>query len=236
MLGTNEEHVIYTNKFGNLLRDNANIFLSKRIINTFGSYASAQLRRLQNALAKDEYPQKEKEKHILNTIKNQMNHFAANYSTFSNGSMNLYIDKSEKQNIESEIYIDINLKKYPLRDFANIYSEMNNVVKDYSKLNHRNSKKEEAKLLKHAMHLIRLLITGTEILSEQMINTYRTYDKELLMDIRLGKYTYNEIFEMVDLYENKFIEASHKTTLPNEPDKDTVNNLLMNMYEAYYYL
>lgn len=75
--------------------------------------------------------------------------------------------------MDTEIFIDINLKHYPLRDFKNIYSDMNNIVKDYSKLNHRNSKKDELHLNKHAMHLIRLLVTGTEILEGKGINTYR---------------------------------------------------------------
>ncbi len=44
-------------------------------------------------------------------------------------------------NLHSEIFMNVNLKNYPLRDFKNIYSEMSNIVKDYEKLNHRNRKK-----------------------------------------------------------------------------------------------
>ncbi|APH13486.1 hypothetical protein NPD5_3615 [Clostridium sporogenes] len=60
-------------------------------------------------------------------------------------------------NLYSEVFMNANLKNYPLRDFKNIYSEMSNIVKDYEKLNHRNSKKDELHLNKHALHLIRLL-------------------------------------------------------------------------------
>ncbi len=60
----------------------------------------------------------------------------------------------------------------------NINSDMNNIVKDYSKLNHRNSKKDELHLNKHAMHLIRLLVTGTEILEGKGVNTYREKERE----------------------------------------------------------
>ena len=160
LLGTKDEHIIYMNKYGEALRKNKELFLSKRIINTFGNYATAQLRRLQNALARDQYPQEEKEKHILNTLNSQMNHFSSNYTEFPKGSMNLYIDKSNKQDKETEILMDIHIDKYPLRDFASIYSEMSNIVRDYDKLNHRNRKKDDGKLLKHAMHLIRLAYYG----------------------------------------------------------------------------
>lgn len=234
LLGTKDEHIIYMNKYGEVLRKNRELFLSKRIIYTFGNYATAQLRRLQNALARDEYPQEEKEKHILNTINNQMNHFSSNYTEFQKGSIKLYIDKSDKQEIETEILMDINIDKYPLRDFISIYSEMSNIVRDYDKLNHRNRKKDEGKLLKHAMHLIRLLIMGTEILKTHEINTYREKEHVLLMDIRKGKYSYDELFKLVELYDFNFKEASVKTTLPKEPDEAQVEELLISLYEEYY--
>lgn len=34
---------------------------------------------------------------------------------------------------------------------------MNNIVRDYDKLNHRNSKNDELHLNEHALHLIRLI-------------------------------------------------------------------------------
>jgi len=234
LLGTKDEHILYMNKYGKALRENKELFLSKRIINTFGNYATAQLRRLQNALARDHYPQEEKEKHILATINSQMNHFSSNYTEFPKGSMNLYIDKSNKQDKETEILMDIHIDQYPLRDFASIYSEMNNIVRDYDKLNHRNRKKDDGKLLKHAMHLIRLLIMGTEILKTHQINTYREEEHNLLMDIRKGKYSYDELFKLVEIYDIKFKESSLSTTLPDEPNSKQVEELLISLYEDYY--
>lgn len=234
LLGTKDAHIIYISKYGETLRDNRDLFLSKRVINTFGNYATSQLRRLQNALARDNYPQNEKEKHILNTINSQMNHFSTNYTEFSEGSIKLFIDKSKKQDIETEIMMDIQMSKYPLRDFVSIYSEMSNIVKDYDNLNHRNRKKEDSKLFKHAMHLIRLLIMGAEILNTHTINTYRTEEHDLLMDIRNGKYSYDELFNMVESYEIKFREAALNTTLPEHPDEERVQKLLISLYEEYY--
>lgn len=234
LLGTKDEHIIYMNKYGEALRKNRDLFLSKKVIYTFGNYATAQLRRLQNALARDEYPKEEKEKHILNTLNNQMNHFESNYTEFPKGSIKLYIDKSNKEEQEKEILMDIHIDKYPMRDFASIYSEMSKIIQDYDKLNHRNRKKDEHKLLKHAMHLIRLLIMGTEILKTHDINTYREKEHDLLMDIRKGKYSYDELFKLVELYDFNFREASVNTTLPKEPDKGQVEELLISLYEEYY--
>lgn len=107
---------------------------------------------------------------------------------------------------------------------------MNNIVKDYSKLNHRNSKKDELHLNKHAMHLIRLLVTGSEILEGKGINTYRENERELFLDIRNGKYSYKQIFEMVDDYEKRFKEAAYNTELPLEPNYKRVEELMIEIY------
>lgn len=230
ILGTKPEHLLVITKEGQLLRDNVDLFLSKRVIHSFGNYATAQLRRLQNALARDNYPHAEKEKHILNSILGQMEHLKRTYKSFTGSEIHLYIDESDRDDMDTEIFIDINLKHYPLRDFKNIYSEMSNIVKDYSKLNHRNSKKDELHLNKHAMHLIRLLITGTEVLEGKGINTYREKEREFFLDIRNGKYEYSDIFEMVDEYEQRFKLAAENTSLPDEPDYKRVEELMMEIY------
>ncbi|MBM7836342.1 nucleotidyltransferase domain-containing protein [Clostridium sardiniense] len=227
MLGTKDNQLIICNKYGNLIRDNLDLFLSKKAIHSFGGYATAQLRRLQNALARDSYPQEEKEKHILDSIKNQLNSIEDRYKNLENGNLKLFLDKSDKEDMDQEIFMSINISDYPLRDFKNIYSEMNNIVKDYGKLNHRNSKKDELHLNKHAMHLIRLLIMGKEILEGKGVNTYRGKEKDMLLDIRSGKYTYNEIFEMVDKYDSEFKYAAENTNLPEKPNYKKIEELVM---------
>jgi predicted nucleotidyltransferase len=230
ILGTRPEHLLVITKEGQLLRDNVDLFLSKKAIQSFGNYATAQLRRLQNALARDNYPQAEKEQHILNSISGQMDHLKRTYKSFTDSEISLYIDQSDKEEMDTEIFVDISLKHYPLRDLKNIYSDMNNIVKDYSKLNHRNSKKDELHLNKHAMHLIRLLITGTEILEGKGVNTYREKEREFFLDIRKGKYSYNDVFQMVDEYERRFKSAAENTSLPDEPHYKRVEELMIEIY------
>ena len=234
LLGTQEEHLVVVSESGRLLRENASVFLSKRVIKSYGNYAIAQLRRLQNALARDSYPQSEKEKHILNSIASQMEHLQRTYHAFSQDQLKLYIDKSGKEDCDTEIFMDISLSHYPLRDFKNIYSQMINVVKDYDKLNHRNKKKDDLHLNKHAMHLIRLLINGTEILQGHGIHTYREKEQALLLDIRSGRYGYEEFFEMFTRYEQAFYDAARHTELPDEPDYPGSEELMFKIYGRHY--
>jgi predicted nucleotidyltransferase len=233
MLGCKNEHYLILTQEGRLLRENVNLFLSQKAKYTFGGYATAQLRRLQNALARDVYAQPQKEEHILGSIKRQMATLEGRYAEFGLGKFNMYIDKSEKEGYDTEIFMDIDLEHYPLRDFKNIYSEINNILTDYGKLNYRNRKKTEEGLFKHAMHLIRLLITGAEVLEGKGITTYREKEHNLLMDIRDGIYTYDQIFEIIDEYDKRFQYASDNSPLPKKPEFNKINELVIEVNRSF---
>ena len=237
MLGCKPEHYVIFNPVAQELIDNKKMFLSKKAVNSFGGYANQQLRRLQNALARDSYPQAEKERHIMGSIKSAMNSFEDRYTKLPEGSLILNIDKSDKEAFESEIFADINLRHYPLRDFNAVLSDMQNIVKDYDKLSRRNKKKDDIHLNKHAMHLIRLYLMCLDILEKEEINTYRENDLDLLMSIRNGKYHkedgnfYIEFFDMVTEYENRLNYAADNTSLPEKPDYDRIENFVMSVNE-----
>ena len=92
------------------------------------------------------------------------------------------------------------------------------------------TREKELKARKNVMHLIRLLIMGTEILEGKGINTYRENDKELFLNIRNGEYTFAEVYEMAENLEESFKYASDNTTLPEKPSYKKVEELLMNIY------
>lgn len=235
MLGCKPEHYIYVSPIGQELIDNVDLFLSQKASKSFGGYATHQLRRLQNAVARDAYTQTEKEKHTMETIENMMNHFNEHYTNFGNGSIELYLGDSDKEDLDKEIKVNVSLKDYPLRDYKNIWSEMREVVKSYGKLNHRNRKKDEAHLNKHAMHLVRLFLMCFDILEKGEVITYREEEREELLAIRHGKYmkedgTYQkEFFEMVDEYEKRLSYAEKNTDLPYKPDYDKIEEFVISV-------
>lgn len=235
LLGLNSEHYLYLNDIGKSLIKHTDLFLSKRAIQSFGGYADAQLRRLQNALARDSYPQREKEQHIYNSVKNGMYNFKKRYEKFDAGSMKIYIDKAQNPEFDTEIFIDTKLSHYPLRDYKNIWNEMNNIVKDYDKIGKRNKKKDDNHLNKHAMHLVRLFMMAVDIVDRGEINTYRRDEHELLLSIRRGEYqksdgTFSkEFYEIVSEYESILSEAVKNTKLPDEPDMEKVEKYVMSV-------
>jgi predicted nucleotidyltransferase len=229
ILGTKNEHIFTLTEEGKLLRDNIDLFLSKKCTQSFGGYATAQLKRLENALARDSYPQSEKEKHIMGSIKAMMAHLKEHYSDYTkSGKLEVYLDDSEKEDYDQEIFMNIELNHYPLRDFKDIYSEMNEVTKQYGKLNYRNRKKTDGALLKHGMHLIRLLDMGIEILEGKGVHTYRP-NREFLLDIRNGKYSYEEIFEFANERDKRFKYASDNTELPSKAKYKEIEELVINI-------
>jgi predicted nucleotidyltransferase len=230
LLGTREEHCVKLSEEGRLLRNNAGLFLSKRAAQSFGNYATAQLHRLQNALARGYRDDGEAEEHILHRVQNQMAHIKRNFRDLSGGELELYVDRSEKMDRDTEIFMDIRLKRFPLRDFKTIYSDLSAVVRDYSSLNHRNSKRDEPHLYKHAMHLLRLLATGTDILDGKGIVTYRCDERDLFRSIRRGEMTFEAIFRLVDEFEARFKQAAASSKLPDAPDAAAVEALMLGIY------
>lgn len=237
MLGLKPEHYLYLSPVGRELLNNKDLFLSKKAAQAFGGYATAQLRRLDNKAARL-VGQAQREQHILNSINNVRADFNERYSQYPDDAIRLYIDKSDKEDMESEIFMDVKLTRYPLRDYKSMWSEMHNVVKDYAKIGKRNQHAiEHNKLGKHMMHLIRLYMMCLDILENKKIVTFRSEEHDLLMSIRNGKYLDNnrqpipEFFEMVDEYEKKMQYAKENTDLTEKPDYKKIQEFVMDVNE-----
>lgn len=235
MLGLDKEQYLILSPLGRKLLEERRIFLSKRAAKSFGGYASAQLRRLQNAIARDALPQREREQHILNSVQNALEDFRLRYDRFEKGSIRLYIDQAENPDLETEIFVDANYKHLPLRDYEAMWSVMHQVVTDYDKIGKRNRKKDDNHLNKHAMHLIRLFLMGIDILEKGEICTRRTKEHELLMKIRRGEFqredkTFSpEFYELLADYERRMERAARESILPEQPDMEQVEDFVMEM-------
>lgn len=217
---------------GQQLIDNADMFLSKKAAKSFGGYANSQLWRLEQKIIRGA-EQSDREQHILNSIEGASYSFPEKYFEYPEDSIRLYIDDAVGEGMDTEIFMDINLRHYPLRDYKAMWAEMNNIAKSYSKLGQRNSKAIEAgKLAKHQMHLIRLLRMSLDLLNEGQIITYRRDDHDLLMSIRNGDFLsedgliYAEFYGMVRELEEKLVEAQRTTKLPDKPDYKRIDDFV----------
>ena len=153
MLGCKPEHYFVKTEIGKAMIDNRKMFLSQKAADSFGGYATQQLRRLENALARDRLPQERQEEHMLHAMQSSMKSFQDRYAEFEDGAIRLYVADSEREELDSEIFADISLQKFPAREFSSMLNELGNVLTSYGKWNQRNHKKDDAHLNKHDMHV-----------------------------------------------------------------------------------
>lgn len=237
ILGCKPEHYFYLSPVGKELIDNRHLFLSKKCVHSFGGYANQQLWRLSNKSARL-VSQNEQERHILNSIQNASVTFKEKFTPYRDDAIRLYVDKSDREEYDSEIFMDINLTHYPLRDYKGMWGEMNTIVKDYAKIGKRNSHAiEKNKLAKHMTHLIRLYLMCLDILENGEIVTYREKDHDFLMEIRNGKYLdenrqpTSEFYQIVEEFETRLQDAKKNTQLPENPDYEKIQEFVMSVNE-----
>lgn len=239
ILGCKPEHYLHLTNIGQELLDNRHMFLSKICIHTFAGYAGSQLRRLENKSARL-VGQTERELHIYKSICNASYDFKRRYTTHESDAIKLYIDESEQPDFETEIYMDLNLDHYPLRDWAGMWNEMKAIVNSYSKIGKRNEKAiSHDKLGKHMAHLLRLYMMCIDILEQEEIITYREFEHDLLMKIRNADPEFLDnnrqptaaFYDLLNDYEKRFEYAKGNTYLPDVPDYKKINEFKMSVNE-----
>ncbi len=235
LLGCKPEHYFVINDIGKQMIDNRKLFLSQKVVASFGGYATQQLRRLQNALARDHLPQAQTEEHIKDALERSIKSFGDRYTSFEHGCIELLTEKSQRDNLDTEVFCNIHIDKYPARELQALLNTLSAVVRSYEKLNHRHHKKDNVHLNKHAMHLIRLYLMCLDILENEEIRTYRENDREFLLNIRNGAFqnedgTYRqEFFDIVSDFEKRLKYARENTNLPTKPNMKYIEEFVMDV-------
>lgn len=234
LLGCKPEHYFVLTPIGKQLLDRRKMFLSRRAVNSFGGYAGRQLRRLENALSRDAYPAEVKERHIMGSCENAMRSFPERYRTFEAEQIKLSVAEVDGR---PQVVADVAMQRVPLREFTGMMGELVEITRNYDKIHHRNRKKDDAHLNKHAMHLVRLYLMCLDILEKEEIITFREKDHDLLMDIRNGRYqredhTFNsDFYDLLDDLERRLDYAAKHTSLPEAPDMASIEAFQMETNE-----
>ncbi|MHA1755523.1 MAG: nucleotidyltransferase domain-containing protein [Promethearchaeota archaeon] len=209
LLWVNDEHIIFMDEFGKGLRENRELFLSKRARFTFGGYAFAQLKKIKSHRKwvnnPAEKPRKEdfiKEKEIILEDGRKVKH------------TKFYEKKYDAAMLKYKQYLDWKRNRNPKR------AELeNNFGYD----------------TKHAMHLVRLLKMGLEILIEGKVYVNRgSIDGPQLRAIRSGEWSYEKVIEFAEKYEILLDEAYVKSSLPHTVDFNKINELVINLTKRYW--
>lgn len=206
LLWVQQNHIIYIDEFGKRLRENRDLFLTKRARYTFGGYAFAQLQKI-----------KSHRKWLVNPVSEpkKIDFFKEKIMILEDGS------KAYEKFLEQEY--DVACKKY--KQYL-----------DWQKNRNPERKELEDKYkydTKHGMHLIRLLRMGLEILLDGKVEVFR-HDAKQLREIRNGEWSYEKLISEAEIYEKLLDEAYVKSELPKFPDMEKIDRLLIEIIKDFW--
>ena len=225
MLWAEERFVLKTSKYGTLLRENRDLFLSQNVYDSFSGYAKQQLMRIKAGL--DKLTEADKIEHLSYTATQVIHRFPKTYSEATPSGITLkdtFMQENGKENLTLSVHYD----NVSLSQINSMMSELFHTVKAYNKMGKRN-KKAGTKLTKHAMTLLRLQKSGAELLETGKLTVFREKDRDFFLGVRHGDYTWDEIFDMVRDGQTRLDKALKGTSLPEKTNGKQIEELYQDM-------
>lgn len=232
ILGDRPEDYLLISDEGQKILDIKSAFLSKKAINSFGGYATAQYNRLEHGLlgnGENDDKKVKMMKHSLDCMMAAFNEEHKNCGTVAeikefNGVLRL--TGSFDSNVD---------------DIECLLKQIRSINDEYGNINKRNTKKTDVKLAKHMMHLIRLYLMGIDLNAEGKIITYREKEHDLLMSIRNGDYMTEdgfhvipEFYDLLQDIQSRYIYSVKNTVLPDTPDKEAIKATISDIYKTLF--
>lgn len=243
VLFADESDILVCTEEGQRLRENRNIFLSRKARHTFTGYAAAQLKRMKahhRWLANPpEKPESAAAKHIKTTPVGPLGtHLAQSgfLKAIRLAEPTAWLDKAlawlglARRNQE---WFDLDIEVFDKGSYESAKKEWEN-YETWRK--NRNEKRSELEKkygydTKHGMHLVRLLRMGLEIITEGKVIVKRPDAAELLA-IRNGAWSYEQIVAYADEMEKKIEAAEEKSVLPWAPDTKKIKTLQKDLIKS----
>jgi len=215
----NSENIISIDKYGQLILDNALLFPYKGLTPKFLGYASGQKKRMQ--------------------VKPE------NHSALEIG-LEYLKNKHEKLRLVDVLNEDGCIKTIERMEYCVKIGDMqfpfNTLVKHATKkiqerLDTASYRTKMYDLYgydtKYASHIIRLLEEGIELVETGKL-TFPLKSKDVILDIKAGKYKLNEVIELSEYLEEKFKVVDAKSMLPSKPNFDAINGLAKHILQDYF--
>lgn len=234
LLGNDPELYVNMTPEGQMLLDNKELFLTRRVAYSYGGFANDQLRRLQMGLLRNGTSPE--------PLKNKFEKRSLDRLVAGQGKDDVFkISISEEVDSEGKhpLLISGSLNNYPVNSLKSLLRGLTTTINQYEQPQHPKAQKDAAHINKHAMHLVRLYYTAFDILEQGRIVTCRDKEREELLAIRNGKYMCEdgsyapEFFEFVDALEKRFQNDVRKTPLPAKPDFGKIEELLVEINKSY---
>jgi hypothetical protein len=127
---------------------------------------------------------------------------------------------------------------------VNFRTAVKNYIKKYQEywswVNNRNEARYQTTInhgknydSKNIMHTIRLLLMAEEIARNKTL-VVRRPDRDFLLDIKVGKYDYDELIIMAEEKIDLINDLFKNSDLQDKPDLNAINQLLINIRKEFY--
>lgn len=236
LLFANDENILELDEYGAKLLAHRDLFLSQRIKHTYLGYAHSQVAKSQvksenlrilvkaRDLLKKENPTKMLyklcEEHGLHD--NELLGIKGGYLDPRNGIIRINGDYPDYVTIA-----DVKFNNRKIKDVVKIIEER------LDKASHRADGMLEHGLdYKFVSHTIRLIKEGQELLETGTLK-FPLKDRDLLMDIKLGKYKPTEVMDMIGDLESVKDEWGQYNLLPHSADFKAINKLVIDIHKEY---
>jgi len=218
VLFVNKENIIYNSYLGGILLANKHLFPWKGLKEKYLGYSISQQKKmlvksgnmkdLKNGLDFLMYLQKnELSKYIFEVESNLLSIFK------DNGNQHLKL---------GDIYIQKNIT---------IRKAIEQIQGRVDKFGNRKELVDEYGFdTKFAAHCVRLLSEGKDLLETGEI-VFPLKQRELLLEIRNGKYSLDEVNEMIESGKSELEKSYVHSSLPSKPRYKEINDLLVNMMD-----
>lgn len=218
------DHRVVTTE-GRLLLDARERFLSKRVETTFAGYALAQLKRIRTHRRWLLAPPREEPTRVQYGLPER--------STIPRdqlGALEALMARGELDGAAlPENFLDVLAREKLYRAARREWEQHRQWERE------RNPARAALEAAhgydtKHAMHLVRLMRMAIEILRDREVLVRRP-DREELLAVRDGAWSYEELEERCDVLREEIAIAASGTTLPEEPDAQALDALCVQVVE-----
>ena len=200
ILWADETDVLFVDGYGEALRAARNLFLSRKVAQTYAGYADDQLKRMETH---------------YRWLHNPPDHQPSppEFGAVSNSTGGFRFPDTQKERAY----------RAALKHWQNFQTWRANRHPERAAL-----EAVYGYDTKHAAHLLRLYRMGIEILSEQVVRVRRP-DATWLRAVLGGRYSYDELMVLVAELRRELAEAESASSLPAEPDVVAVEALVVNL-------
>lgn len=205
LLFVDEGDILLSTPFWEAIRAQREVFLSRRAKHTFSGYAMAQLKKIRGHNRWLNDPQPREQPAPAKYLKTK------------------HIEGLGHREVFDQVAYEMALKQW--KQFWE-WKENRNPKRAVLEEEHGYD-------TKHAMHLIRLLRMGVEILSGQGVIVKRP-DREELLAIRNGSLSYDELVELAQNYEAQLEALYDQSPLPRSADDAAINRLIVATYREFW--